>query len=57
MKGNSMIFNYVLGWGTLTLINTAIAQLQDRSALLCFFISLILGPIASFFLILTYRKA
>lgn len=48
--------NYVVGWGTLILINTAIAQLQGRSALLWFFVSLFLGPIATFVLIITYEK-
>ena len=48
---------YFVGWGTLSLINSAIAQLQNRSALLWFFLSLIFGPIATFFLVVTYKKA
>ncbi len=48
---------YFIGWGTLALLNSAIAQLQNRSALLWFFVSLFLGPIATFILLLTYKKA
>lgn len=47
---------YAVGWGTLALLNAAIAQLQDRNALLWFFISLFFGPIATFFLLITYKK-
>lgn len=47
---------YFVGWGTLALINSALAQLQGRSALLWFFVSLFLGPIATFFLLITYDK-
>ena len=47
---------YFVGWGTLALINTAIAQLQGRQSLLWFFISLLLGPIATFLLLITYKK-
>lgn len=42
---------YVLGWGTLTLINAGIAQGKNRSGLNWFFISLFLGPIATFILV------
>ena len=45
---------YFVGWGTLALLNAAIAQLQGRSALLWFFLSLFFGPIATFFLLITY---
>ena len=48
--------SYFIGWGTLALINSAIAQLQNRSALLWFFVSLFLGPIATFILLVTYKK-
>jgi hypothetical protein len=48
---------YFVGWGTLALINTALAQLQGRSGLLWFFVSLVFGPIATFFLIVSYRKS
>lgn len=42
---------YALGWGTLTLINAGIAQGKNRSGLNWFFISLFLGPIATFILV------
>lgn len=42
---------YVLGWGTLTLINAGIAQGKNRSGLNWFFISLFSGPIATFILV------
>lgn len=47
---------YFVGWGTLALINAAIAQLQNRRTLLWFFISLLFGPIATFFMLITYNK-
>lgn len=46
---------YVAGWGTLTLLNTAIAQLHGKSTWLWFIISLLLGPIATLILLLTYK--
>ena len=48
---------FFVGWGTLALLNTAIAQLQGRSAILWFLLSLLFGPIATLFLILTYIKS
>jgi uncharacterized membrane protein YhdT len=48
---------YVVGWGTLALINTAIAGLQGRSRLLWFLISLVLGPIATIILVMISKKA
>jgi hypothetical protein len=41
---------YVAGWGTLMLINANIAQCKGRSGIAWFFISLFLGPIATFLL-------
>jgi hypothetical protein len=63
MKGKDMINpefqqyqGYVLGWGTMALFNSSIAQLHGRSALAWFFISLLLGPIATLYLLFTYKK-
>lgn len=42
---------YFVGWGTLTLINAGLAQGKNRSGLNWFFISLFLGPIATFILV------
>ncbi|MDE2154761.1 MAG: antitermination protein NusB [Xanthomonadaceae bacterium] len=40
------------GWGTLTLINAALAQGKNRSGLLWFLLSLLLGPFATLLLVL-----
>lgn len=54
---NSMDYHgFVVGWGTLALINAAIAQLHGRSAFGWFLLSLLLGPIATLILLLTYQK-
>jgi len=63
MEGNDMINlefqqyqGYVLGWGTLALFNSALAQLHGRNALAWFFISLLSGPFATLYLLFTYKK-
>ena len=43
---------YVIGWGTLMLINAGHAQGKNRSGLNWFLISLLLGPLATFILVL-----
>ncbi|HEY9206185.1 MAG TPA: hypothetical protein VIO58_09705 [Candidatus Methanoperedens sp.] len=43
---------YVVGWGSLALINAGIAQGKNRSGLNWFLISLLLGPVATFILLL-----
>jgi hypothetical protein len=40
------------GWGTLALINAALAQGKNRSGLLWFLLSLVLGPLATLVLVL-----
>jgi len=42
---------YVLGWGSLALINAGLAQGKNRSGLVWFLLSLLLGPIATFVLV------
>lgn len=42
---------YSVGWLTLALINAGIAQGKNRSGLNWFLISLLLGPIATFLLV------
>jgi hypothetical protein len=42
---------YYVGWGTLSLINAGLAQTKRRSGLLWFLISLFLGPIATFLIV------
>lgn len=47
---------YFIGWGTLALLNAAIAQLQGRSTLLWLFLSLLFGPIATVMLLVINKK-
>ncbi|MDX3657641.1 hypothetical protein PV646_10030 [Streptomyces sp. ID05-26A] len=42
---------YFAGWGTLTLINAGLAQAKGRSGLTWFLLSLLLGPIATFLIV------
>jgi hypothetical protein len=46
---------YGVGWGTLALINGGLAQGKQRSGLLWFLLSLLLGPIATFLIVLLPR--
>lgn len=43
------------GWGTLALINAALAQGKHRSGLLWFLLSLPLGPLATLLLVVLPR--
>jgi hypothetical protein len=43
--------SYFVGWGTLALINAGLAQTKGRRGLLWFLGSLLLGPIATFLLV------
>lgn len=43
--------SFSVGWGTLALINAGLAQSKRRSGLAWFLLSLLLGPIATFFLV------
>ena len=45
-------YGYGIGWGTLALINAGLAQGKNRSGLLWFLLSLLLGPIATFIIVL-----
>ena len=42
---------YAIGWGTLALINAGLAQGKRRSGLAWFLASLLLGPIATFLIV------
>jgi hypothetical protein len=44
---------YVVGWGTLALINAGLAQSKGRSRLAWFLASLFLGPIATLIIVIT----
>jgi hypothetical protein len=43
---------YFVGWGTLSLINAGLAQAKGRSGLLWWLFSLLLGPFATFLIVL-----
>ncbi len=42
---------FVVGWGTLSLINAGLAQSKGRSGLLWWLVSLLVGPIATFLIV------
>jgi hypothetical protein len=42
---------YFMGWGTLSLVNAGLAQAKGRSGLVWWLISLLLGPIATFLIV------
>ncbi len=48
---------FFVGWGTLSLINAGLAQSKGRSGLLWWLISLFLGPIATFLIVILPRVA
>jgi len=48
---------YVVGWGTLALINAGLAQSKGRSRLAWFLASLLLGPLATFIIVVVDRPA
>ena len=48
----TMSKSWYTGWGTLALINAGLAQGKRRSGLNWFLLSLLLGPLATLFLVL-----
>jgi hypothetical protein len=48
---------YVVGWGTLALINAGLAQSKGRSRLAWFLASLLLGPVATFLVVVLDRRS
>lgn len=42
---------YFVGWGTLSLINAGLAQAKGRSGLAWWLISILLGPVATFLIV------
>ena len=42
---------YVVGWGTLAIINAGLAQSKGRSRMAWFLASLLLGPLATFIIV------
>jgi hypothetical protein len=47
---------FVVGWGTLALINAGLAQSKGFSALAWFLISLLLGPVATLIIVVLSKK-
>jgi hypothetical protein len=47
--------SYAVGWCTLSLINAGLAQSKNRSGLAWWLVSLILGPIATFLIVVLDR--
>ena len=45
--------SYAVGWGTLAMINAGLAQAKGRSRMAWFLASLLLGPIATFLIVVT----
>lgn len=43
---------YYLGWGTLSLINAGLAQSKGRSGVLWWLLSLFLGPVVTFLIVI-----
>ncbi|GGD15180.1 hypothetical protein [Pontibacillus salipaludis] len=48
--------SYYVGWGTLALINAALAQGKNRTGLNWFLLSLFTGPIATLLLLFSEKR-
>jgi len=48
--------SYFVGWGTLALINAGLAQGKNRTGFNWFLLSLFLGPLATFILLLVEKR-
>jgi hypothetical protein len=48
---------FFVGWGTLSLIYAGLAQSKGRSGLLWWIISLLLGPIATFLIVILPKES
>jgi len=46
---------FAVGWGTLSLINAGLAQSKGRSGLLWWLLSLFIGPLATFLIVVLDR--
>jgi hypothetical protein len=47
---------YFVGWGTLALINAGLAQGKNRSGFNWFLLSIFIGPIATFALVMSEKR-
>lgn len=48
-------YGYAVGWFTLSLINAGLAQAKGRSGLAWWLVSLLLGPVATFLIVVLDR--
>jgi hypothetical protein len=48
--------SFFVGWGTLSLINAGLAQSKGRGGLLWWLISLLLGPVATFLIVILPKE-
>lgn len=48
--------DFYTGWGTLALVNAGLAQGKRRSGLNWFLLSLLFGPVATFFLVVAFDR-
>jgi len=55
MEGLNLNNGYFVGWGTLALINAGLAQGKNRSGFNWFMVSLLLGPVATFLLLIVEK--
>ena len=46
---------FFVGWGTLSLINAGLAQAKGRSGVVWWLLSVLLGPIATFLIVVLPR--
>jgi hypothetical protein len=53
--GSGLDSTFAVGWGTLSLINAGLAQSKGRGGLAWWLISLLLGPIATFLIVVMER--
>lgn len=47
---------FYVGWGTLSLINAGLAQAKGRRGLLWWLVSLLLGPVATFLIVISPKE-
>ncbi len=50
-RSSTKVPEYVIGWGTLALINAGLAQSKGRSGIGWFLASIVIGPIATFLIV------
>lgn len=48
--------DFFVGWGTLALINAGLAQGKNRSGFNWFLLSIFLGPLATFLLVISDKR-